>query len=449
MLLSPHRPFPPRGFPIFYGWIIVVVGTLGLIGTIPGQTGGVGVFTDILMERLGLSRLQISTAYLLGTGVSGLLLPFGGRFFDRVGARATGALSAICLGSGVIVLSQSDRIVGRSGVAVLEDTRWLPGFILLSGGFLALRFMGQGMLTLASRAMITKWFQWRRGLVTSISSIVFTLALAVAPKVLNLGIIEIGWRNTWIATGFVLIFIIGSLALVFFRDNPEECGLVMDGGPPPPGRKVSENPDTVFVRDFTLKEALRTPSLYLFSAPFIVLSSVFTGFAFHILSVGREAGFEAGRVLDVFLYAAAVSIPTNFLAGYICDRTRLMYLLALNGLFMALAAAGLLCFGSDLSIFLTAIGFGVSSGLFHLLSGVVWPRYYGRTHLGAISGFFMSSTVIGSATGPWIFGIVFDRSGGYLPIYWVTLAFGVLFAVTSFAAKNPQRLLAAEAGTDG
>ena len=41
-------PFAPAGSPIFYGWVIVIVATIGKIASIPGQTIGVGVFTDSL-----------------------------------------------------------------------------------------------------------------------------------------------------------------------------------------------------------------------------------------------------------------------------------------------------------------------------------------------------------------------------------------------------------------
>ena len=38
------------------------------------------------------------------------------------------------------------------------------------------------------------------------------------------------------------------------------------------------------------------------------------------------------------------------------------------------------------------------------MNGVIFPRFYGRKHLGAISGVNMASMVIGSGLGPLLFG---------------------------------------------
>jgi hypothetical protein len=65
--------------------VVLVAGTIGVIASVPGQTAGDSVFTDHLSDGTGLSRLQVSIAYLLGTGTSGLLLPRGD-------GRSTGAV---------------------------------------------------------------------------------------------------------------------------------------------------------------------------------------------------------------------------------------------------------------------------------------------------------------------------------------------------------------------
>jgi len=77
----------PAKSPIFYGYVILVIGTIGVYCSIPGQTIGVSVFTDPVKDALGLSRNQFSNAYMIGTIASSLIIGKAGVWFDRYGAR--------------------------------------------------------------------------------------------------------------------------------------------------------------------------------------------------------------------------------------------------------------------------------------------------------------------------------------------------------------------------
>ncbi|MCK5735472.1 MAG: MFS transporter, partial [Spirochaetaceae bacterium] len=158
-------PFDPAKVPFYYGWIIVVVGTLGLIFSIPGQTMGVSVFTDHLIKVLGLSRLRISTAYMVGTLISALLMTRAGRLYDRLGARTTAAGAVVFLALCLLFFSRIDNIAfllsqlfGGSTVSA-----GVSGFAVIVIGFFGVRFFGQGVLTLVSRTMVMRWFEERRG----------------------------------------------------------------------------------------------------------------------------------------------------------------------------------------------------------------------------------------------------------------------------------------------
>jgi hypothetical protein len=47
--MQPDFPFAPGQVRVFYGWVILVVTTIGILMSIPGQTAGVSVFTDHLL----------------------------------------------------------------------------------------------------------------------------------------------------------------------------------------------------------------------------------------------------------------------------------------------------------------------------------------------------------------------------------------------------------------
>ena len=87
---------------------------------------------------------------------------------------------------------------------------------------------------------------------------------------------------------------------------------------------------------------------------------------------------------------------------------------------------------------LLVVGFGVAGGCFSMLTGVSWTRFFGRTHLGAISGFSMSSIVIGSAIGPFLFSLAEQYLGSYRPVYILCAVIPAGLAVAGWWARNPQ-----------
>ena len=105
---SPIRanwPFDVRRLPFYYGWVIWGFSALGILISIPGQTMGMAVFTDYLIEALHLSRTQLSMAYLIGTVGSSLFLTRAGRWYDRLGGRVTMAAASAGLAIMVLFLS--------------------------------------------------------------------------------------------------------------------------------------------------------------------------------------------------------------------------------------------------------------------------------------------------------------------------------------------------------
>jgi len=86
-LLQPHVPINPKRVPFFYGWLLLVLASLGIIMSIPGQTAGFSAFTEPLLSISYISRTQLSLCYMTGTIASGFLLPIMGRQLDRFGSR--------------------------------------------------------------------------------------------------------------------------------------------------------------------------------------------------------------------------------------------------------------------------------------------------------------------------------------------------------------------------
>ena len=71
---------------------------------------GMAVFTDQFIEVLGLSRTELSMAYLVGTIGSSLLLTRAGRWYDRLGGRIMVALASLVLALMLLFISATDRL---------------------------------------------------------------------------------------------------------------------------------------------------------------------------------------------------------------------------------------------------------------------------------------------------------------------------------------------------
>jgi len=437
--MAPDFPWDPGRFPFFYGWIIVLGATVGTIFTIPGQTMGFSVFTDILMEELGLSRVALSLAYCIGTVASGLMLPWMGRLLDKWGDRRMTVVATLVTGGVLFYLSVVADVSRFLSHSLSE--RWQMGcsFVCIGCGFFMIRIAAQGVLSMTCRNVMGKWFDVKRGMALAFSGVFVSFGFSLAPRWLNYLVEQYGYEGAWRIIGILTLVVMGPLGWLVFRDRPEDCGLVMDGV----ARKTetSTNMDMIIHHDFTLKETLRTFSFWVFNLSFAFYAMFATAFTFHILSIGSEFQFTKEGMLTLFIPMALVSVSTNLSFGWINTRMRLKYLLVLMNLGGFAGVLGLYQLTTSWGVAAYVIGNGIAGGGFVSLSGIIWPRFFGRLWLGSISGINMSTMVIASGMGPLIYGWFEQWGGSYRPILLLSMIVPTLLSVLSFWADNPQRKL--------
>ncbi|MEL6813683.1 MAG: MFS transporter, partial [Cyanobacteria bacterium J06598_3] len=424
-LFHPDFPFSPAKFPFFYGWVILVASVLGVMTSIPGQTIGVSVFTDHLIEATGLSRLQLSNAYLAGTLTSGCLLPFGGKLLDRIGARRIVVLAAMGLGLTLCYLANCDRIAFFLSQQIPFEAKPIAAVILVLG-FVSLRFCGQGMLTMTSRTTLGKWFEVRRGQVSGIEGIFVAFGFAIAPYWFSQGIAAVGWRQTWLGLAAVVGLGMSTIGWLLFRDNPELCGLRMDGARAEKAEAYAPTDSTAatladsepqppadVLWGLTRGEAIKTLAFWAVTLAFASQALAMTGMTFHIVSIGAESGLSEPEIVGIFVPNAVVSTAVGFTVGLLCDRIRLQYIFMFMMAFQSMGIAAMANLNIPGAFALAVLGWGVSTGCFATLTTVTLPRFFGRAHLGAIAGVQMMIIVIGSAVGPSLLANVKAVTGSY------------------------------------
>ena len=429
-------PFPPARLPFFYGWVLLAAATLGIVASIPGQTMGVGIFTDFLIDELGLTRSELSLTYALGTICSGLLLPMAATWVDRLGIRVMGSLAAIGLGLSLILLSNVPRIV----TLIPLEAKLAPAVAIFLC-YLCLRFFGQGCITMTARVAVGKWFDKRRGRAVALMGIATAFSFNASPNFLNYLVRTWEWQGAALILAAMVGLGMTGITLLFYRDTPEICGLSMDGLAHDMIDKTSKTDIVAPVfRDFTRKESARTLAFWAYTLGPASQGLVMTAITFHMASLGAEAGLDRTAAYALFIPMAFLSVTSNTIGGWLSDRIQLKWILGFMMIMLATGIVGLATLETSLGHNLFIFGLGLSGGLFATLTTVPFPRFFGRTHLGAISGLNMSIMVFASALGPFLFSMGHDYLGSYRAVTLSCLALPLIVATLGWIARNPQEI---------
>ena len=361
-----------------------------------------------LTAALGFGPMELSLCYLVGTVGSALILTPSSKLLDRWGARKMGTAVLLLLGVHLLALSWVDR-----GAAVLR--RFLPGgltaaFLLMTLGFLLLRFLGQGLLPLVSRTMAMKWFNRHRGRANAIRGSFISFGFSSAPRFFNSLRGKYGWNGAWRLLGILLSTVFAAIFWLIARDNPRECGLVPDGEGV---KKETSRPSPSPQRDFTLEEARRTMAFWIFTLSLALHALFITAMTFHIVAIFEEAGMDRSQAVSLFLPASFISVAVNFTASWLSDYVKMRSLLQCQLVAMGIPMFLLASLFSEASLIPLTLGYGAMSGFFTVSTFLVWPRYFGTTHLGSIMGMVMGFMVGGSAVGPGLFSLFQTLTGSF------------------------------------
>lgn len=410
-----------RATPFFYGWVILVVGTVGIIMMGPSQTFTVSVFIDYFIKDLGISRANISLIYGLATFAASLLLPRVGRLVDRYGARLTTPLIALLLGVAAMVM----------GLA--------QGPLTIFLAFLLLRFLGFGALQLVSNYAIAQWFIRQRGRVMGLAGLSLSVGLLIFPGLSQFLIGQFGWRMAFVWLGMLVWLVMLPLGWGFFRDRPELYGLRPDGDTAPiPSVNEGEQRGGQ-EENWTLAEARRTTVFWLFSAGMTALTMLLAGLVFHQTSLFAARGLSREVAVSAFNVIAISSVIGNLTFGWLLDRYSTRWLLAASLFLLAATMIMVLVMTTPQQALLYGALNGLTSGAFRVLDAVVWAKYFGRLHLGSIRGAVMIGVVGGTALGPYPLGLSLDLLGSYAPAMLGLLVFPVGIGVAALLIKRPVR----------
>ena len=400
---------------VFYGWWVVVVSSLlGMFGNGSISQGFPRFFVPIRTE-LGLTSAQMSLVFSLARAEGSAGGPLVGWAVDRYGARPMILAGGLMAGVGTILLSRADSywelLVLFSGIISLGK----------SAGF------GQTLM-----AAVNQWFIRRRSVAMSTLMTAFAGGGAFVVLLLNLGIQQIGWRDTLFWTG-VFIVAMTLPAAFFIRSRPEDMGLLPDGDVPAEtgggtgsgGRGNRSSGDV----SFSFRQAINTRTYWLIMVGAILRVSVTNGMLVHVFPIMAVRGISENEAAAWVAAMFFLGIPLRFVMGVTSGKFRGNVLLAIGMVIGAVGMGGLWIGPGVIGLLLFVVGIAIVEGI----TSVNWlmlSDYYGRARFATLMGFMSLFMNVGMFISPYASGLVFDRTGSY---YWVLAVFTPLYLVSAVA----------------
>ncbi|MBM4313223.1 MAG: MFS transporter [Deltaproteobacteria bacterium] len=407
---------------IFYGWYMVGAGCAIQFVQSTLFLQSFGTYFAVLRDDRGWSKTELSGAAALHQIEAAILGPLLGWFIDRFGSQWVIRAGVILFGMGFILLSAVDSLLAFYGAFIVTA---LGGSLC---GFFPLN------------TALIQWFERYRGRALSSMQLGMALGGLVVP-VVAWSITAWGWRDTAFASGIIIIALCLPLSLVI-RRRPEDIGEVMDGIGHRSRERVLdlENADKETVRDFTAREALRTPAFWLLSLGHSFALFVVTGINTHAITHMKEGlGYTIEAASFAIMLQTVAHLGGIGLGAWIGDRfdKRMLCVFCMLGhmsglLFLAYATTSSM-------IVAYAILHGGAWGLRGPFMQAIRADYFGRSAIGMIMGLSFMIIVVGQIGGPMIAGILADMTGNYRAGFTTLAILAGLGSAFFLLAKKPAR----------
>jgi MFS family permease len=407
---------------LFYGWIIVLAGTLMILVNL-GIRQAFAVFLKPVSSEFGWNRATISAALSLNMAVYAVSSIVMGRLVDRFGPRVMVVVGGLLTGLGLVLASRTGNI-------------WhlFLTYSLLVG-------TGLGVVFPTTNSTVVRWFQEKRGLALGIVNTGSGLGNLIVVPLASYLILLSGWRGAFFYLGLLLGFLL-LVAAFLIRRNPAGMGLLPYGQsqePAPKGETLPRGSNGALDNGgYTVSQALRSVSFWALALVhgFGALG-LFMLFP-HLVAYATDIGISPTRAAYIMAVIGVSSIVGRVVIGALSDRIGIRRGLVICLVPLALLMLWLISIRDELSLFLFAVMLGIFYGGYIPLWIALGGELFGSESLGTLYGIVAFPSNIGVAIGPFLSGFIFDLTGSYDIAFALAAAFFVLSLVSLSLVRVPR-----------
>jgi MFS family permease len=371
--------------------LAIALSTLGCVGM-----WSVIVVLPQVQAEFGASRADVSLAYtatMIGFAVGGVVM---GRLCDRYGTMLPVLGGTLVMAAGYVLAGFADSLVV---------------FALLHG--IAIAGLGSSAMFGPLMADISRWFVRRRGIAVSLCACGNYLAGAIWPPAMQPFLDTLGWRQTYIGIGVIVLATMLPLVLLL-RAKPPSAADEAEG-------------TQAFQTAAQLRLGLSSGTIQ----TLLVVAGVACCVAMampqvHIVAYCADLGYGAARGAEMLSLMLACGVASRILSGLLADRIGGFATLLLGSFLQMVALALYLFFDGLASLF-------AISALFGLFQGGIVPSYalvvraiYPASEAGMRVGIVLMATLVGMALGGWLSGAIFDWTGSYALAFVNGVAWNIL-----------------------
>jgi MFS family permease len=390
---------------LYYGWYIVAASAIGVaLSQAPVAYLSLGVFMIPLQQSFGWDRGTVSLGLSVGALTLALSMPLVGRLVDRHGARR------------VLLPSMLMFSLVMMSLYFLTGSLWH-----YLGMFALIGVVGSGSNTMTYARVLSAWFDRRRGMALGFAMSGIGLGSALSPVIAQAIINAHGWRAAYLGLGLLVLAVGWPIQYFLMRDSPQAVGLRQDGEPASVRHPIELGDASLASVGMTRREAVRTKEFWMLMAIFFIVALTLHGLQIHLAPLLRDNGLSAGAAAGAAGLTGAVMFVSRIGVGYLLDKffaPRLGFFVFL----CPLVAMALVGHASTVGLALaSATLLGVGSGAESDLMAYLVSRYFGIKCFAEIYGYTYGALMVGSAIGPYLWGLTFDLSHSYQPALWTAL----------------------------
>jgi len=334
--------------------------------------GCFGIFAGMAADRFGAFRVLVGGSILYGLGLAGMALTTTPLGFALTTGVLIGAAQA---GTTYAVIY---GVIGRQIPA--EKRSWAMGVAAAAGSF------GQFLMVPVEGALIA----------------------------------QLGWQNALLVLG-VAVLLIAPLAW-----GLREPGFA--GGQPPKREQTIAQ---------ALREAFGYRSFQLLMAGYFVCGFQVVFIGVHMPSYLKDNGLSPQVASYALALIGLFNVVGTYMAGSLGQRMAKRHILAF--IYFARAAV--------IAVFLWAPLTPASVYIFSAVMGLLWlstvpptnatvAQIFGVAHLSMLGGFVFFSHQIGSFMGVWLGGVLYDQTGSYDIVWYISIALGIFAGLINLPVRE-------------